>query len=103
MTICHIARIDYTNVIKLLQFVTICYNLIEKKLDLYCILFVRSSVIKILRGKYQERYDLLPVNRVEGSSQTPLHFPRKTRSGFILVLHYNIEKYHLFGGLRYKR
>ena len=25
-----------------------------------------------LRGKYQERYDLLPVNRVEGSSQTSL-------------------------------
>ena len=83
--------------------VTYCYNFFKKRLDLYCNLCVRSSKLKILRGKYQERYDILPVCKVEGSSQTPLHFPRKTRSGFILVLHYNIEKYHLFGGLRYKR
>ena len=53
--------------------VTNCYNLMKKKLDLYCILFVRSSKLKILRGKYQERYDILPVCKVEGSSQTPLH------------------------------
>tara|TARA_B100000131_G_scaffold216580_1_gene208190 strand:+ start:20 stop:217 length:198 start_codon:yes stop_codon:yes gene_type:complete len=26
-----------------------------------------------LRGKYQERYGILPVYKVEGSSQTPLH------------------------------
>ena len=45
----------------------------KKKLDLYCNLFVRSSKLKILRGKYQERYDILPVCKVEGSSQTPLH------------------------------
>ena len=31
---------------KCVKLVTICYNLIEKKLDLYCFLYVRSSVVR---------------------------------------------------------
>ena len=72
--------------------VTICYNLIEKRLDLYGFLCVRSSVVRFsfrlgfrvtahmriclesvgrgkdLREKYQERYAELPAQKVKGSS-----------------------------------